>query len=342
MDLCFVPATHKEAEAVPAVSGSSGRLVVSAPKRVDERSWPGQVFEKAGLSYGEAMDQFVREREAARAKKQEDNQAGEQGSDEEKAARQELRTLMQGLQIERRRERERRRLIDQAWKVRKQEQKLALERSEGLAMAALSGPAVGKWRERGRRRAGLRAQWRAEWGERHKELERRRQEDARWRQEREKLGERKAGIGLVTVWVAILVMVDNCSRRCLGLPLFEMGAHVTAELVVEALGAILPRELKYLISDGGQHFSGEALKKLAKGQGFVRVPLARHRPQSNGIAERFIETLKGWLAERDWQAGVELRGLLNEFLVHYNDRPHQGLELAGLSPNEYVARRLAV
>jgi len=32
--------------------------------------------------------------------------------------------------------------------------------------------------------------------------------------------------------------------------------------------------------------------------------------------------------------------LLAEFLLYYNDRPHQGVELQGLSPNEY-ARRLA-
>jgi hypothetical protein len=32
--------------------------------------------------------------------------------------------------------------------------------------------------------------------------------------------------------------------------------------------------------------------------------------------------------------------LLIEFIAYYNDRPHQGAELDGLSPNEF-ARRLA-
>jgi len=53
----------------------------------------------------------------------------------------------------------------------------------------------------------------------------------------------------------VLVIVDNCTRRCLGLPLFVLGAHVTADLVVAALKALLPKELRYLIADGGTHFT---------------------------------------------------------------------------------------
>jgi transposase InsO family protein len=141
--------------------------------------------------------------------------------------------------------------------------------------------------------------------------------------------------------MAVLVIVDHCTRRCLGLPLFVVGAQVTADLVVAALQAVLPKDLPYLIADGGTHFTAEALQELAKGQGFVRVPLARHRPQSNGIAERFIETLNTWLTGKPWQTSEELAGLLANFRSAYHDRPHQGRELAGLSPNEYSARLLA-
>lgn len=233
--------------------------------------------------------------------------------------------------MERGKERERRRLIDGAWEARRKEHR------ESLVRLTEAGA-----REQGRRRAVLGAQYRAEWGQRHKELARRREEDASWRQERNQLREREqaAGIGQVMSWIAILVIVDNCTRRCLGLPLFAMGAHVTAELVVEALRSLLPKGLHYLIADGGTHFAAEVMKELTKAQGFVRVPLAKHRAQSNGIAERFIETLKGWLAANGWQTAPELEALLAEFLPYYNDRPHQGRELAGLSPNEY-ARRLA-
>lgn len=329
---------------IPAVSGSSGRLIVSErPVAAGERDWPGRVFERKDLSYQEAMDQFIAAREAAREKPEPGaeekasatNEVTVQARREVKAVRRELRLEEQRLRIGRGKERARRRLIDQAWKGRPQEQRAVL--------AALKVPVAGRGRERGRERAAVEAQQRAEWAERHRELERCRQEDARWREARERLRQRQqeVGIGQVMAWIAILVIVDNCTRRCLGLPLFALGAHVTAELVAEALRALLPKELWYLISDGGSHFTADVLKELAKGQGFVRVPLARHRPQSNGIAERFVETLKTWLADKEWQTAEELQPLLAEFLTYYNDRPHQGRELAGLSPNEY-ASRLAV
>lgn len=341
VDLCFVPATHSVTELIPAVSGSSGRLIVSQPHgAAEERDWPGRVFERTDLSYQEVMDQFIAAREAARAKPvpgaaepgAATSEVSAQADGGVQAVRRELRLEEQRLRHARGQERARRRLIDQAWKGRQQEQRARL--------AALQGPGAGRARERGRARAAVAAHQRAEWAERHRELERRRQEDARWREARERLCQRQqeVGIGQVMAWIAILVIVDNCTRRCLGLPLFAMGVHVTAELVAEALRTLLPQTLWYLISDGGSHFTAEVLKDLANGQGFVRVPLARHRPQSNGIAERFVETLKVWLANKEWQTADELQPLLAEFRTYYNDRPHQGRELAGLSPNEYTCR----
>jgi transposase InsO family protein len=68
------------------------------------------------------------------------------------------------------------------------------------------------------------------------------------------------------------------------------------------------------------------------------VLIARHRPESNGIAERFVRTLKGWLAERAGRGTEPLACLLEQFRTESNDRPHQGLALPGLSPNEFAAR----
>jgi hypothetical protein len=68
----------------------------------------------------------------------------------------------------------------------------------------------------------------------------------------------------------------------------------------------------------------------------VRAPLARYRPQSQGIAGRFIEILEPWLADREWQT------LLAQFLANYYGHPRQGRELRGLPPNEYAARKLTI
>lgn len=308
---------------------------MSRPKVAgEERTWPGRVFEGENLSYREAMDEFVGLRLAQRAEEEKAKlaEANGEGVADRRAQKQALRSDIQRLQVAHREERERCQAKDRAWKT--------LRREHREAALSLREERGGSRSEVGHRRGVLKAQWKALWAERHKELARRREERERWRQEREKIRQREQALGatLVAAWIAVLVIVDNCTRQSLGLPLFVMGAHVTAELVVEALRKLLPTELQYLIADGGSAFSGDAMKALASGLDFIRVPLAKHRPQSNGIAERFIETLKEWLASRRWETAGELEALLGEFQEYYNDRPHQGRELAGLSPNEYAAR----
>ena len=66
--------------------------------------------------------------------------------------------------------------------------------------------------------------------------------------------------------------------------------------------------------------------------------IARHRPESNGIAERCVRTLKAWLAAQPWEDAPALAALLARFRDEYTDRPHQGLPLPGLSPNEFAKR----
>jgi len=110
-------------------------------------------------------------------------------------------------------------------------------------------------------------------------------------------------------------------------------------LVVAALRPLCPPSLKFVISDNGAQFIAEVFAQLAQEKGFVHVRIAPHRACTNGIAERFLRTLKEWLETRPWNGPEELAALLAEFIAYYNDRPHQGAELDGLSPNEY-ARRL--
>ncbi len=109
-------------------------------------------------------------------------------------------------------------------------------------------------------------------------------------------------------------------------------------MVAQALRVLLPPELQFLISDRGLHFNSRAFKKLALSQDFIHVLTARHRPQSNGIAERFVRTLKEWLMAQSWENDEELAELLEQFVDEYNDRPHQGLAVSALSPNEFAKR----
>ncbi|MBI4770559.1 MAG: transposase family protein [Chloroflexi bacterium] len=143
----------------------------------------------------------------------------------------------------------------------------------------------------------------------------------------------------MTAWLAILVVVDHGTRRCLELPLFTAGVHVTSEMIVAALRAICPPELQFLISDNGTQFIADAFAAFVRDYELLHVRIAPQRPCTNGIAERFVRTLKEWLETHSWNGSEELEALLAEFRDYYNDRPHQGVQLDGLSPNEF-ARRL--
>jgi transposase InsO family protein len=315
-----VPATHEAEEKLPAVSGSSGRLVVEQLKEEQaEKDWPGRVFEDESRGYTETMLDFV-----AASQAQSEPVAAEITIESSlKAQKRALRQEEENLRVERRTARQRRKQEDDAWREIRAEGKQEKE--------ALAGQPAAE-------RKAQDARWRALWQQRRETVARRKQEDAQWRQQRNRIRERLSQLPIVTAWIAILVITDNCTRQCLGLPLFVVGSKVTAEMVIEALRMLLPPELQFLISDRGTHFTAKVFQQLAHHEEFIHVLIARHRPQSNGIAERFVRTLKEWLRDKTWTNDEELTALIEQFIAEYNDRPHQGLPIPGLSPNEFANR----
>lgn len=328
VDLLFVPASHAVDVKLPAVSGSSGRLVVErTDKAKAEPDYPGKVFGNPDLSYAEAMRTFVETsppiaRNGCRERKPEE-------ASEEPSKRAEARRLRQKIANERekrRQVRQIRKIEDAVWAQQRQKKKLNETSGRPNQRAA--------W---GTRKKQIECE-RTLREQRRQQLALRKQEDEQWRLQREQLRKEMNLLPLVTNWIAILVVTDNCTRQCLGLPLFVAGSHVTAEMVVAALRVLLPQELQFVISDRGVHFTAEVFQQLAKDANFVHVVIARHRPQSNGIAERFVRTIKEWLADKAWDSHQELSLLLDIFRPEYNDRPHQGLPCPGLSPNEFAKR----
>lgn len=306
------------------MSGSSGRLVVEqAAEEQEEREWPGRVFEDEDLDYTAAMLEFVA---ASRAKTEPETSAETVEETEKatlKAQKRALRQEEEELRVERRAVRQQRKQEDSAWRT------LRAERREQRAQQAGLSPEERKAQEE---------QWRALRQQHGETVKTRKQADETWRAKRLSIRERWAQLPLVTAWIAILVMTDNCTRQCLGLPLFVAGPNVTSEMIVEALWMLLPSELLFLITDRGTHFTAKAFQALVRREEFIHVLIARHRPQSNGIAERFVRTLKEWLRDKSWQNDQELAALLEQFKAEYNDRPHQGLSIPGLSPNEFAKR----
>ena len=385
VDLCFVPATHELARKLPAVSGSSGRLVIEAP--VDPAAsptYPGRIFEDATLSYAEAMQAFVAASRRAAAERpalagapavvpppppgeppapppagtsaaptvppadtsappagplpgpDEPPAAAPPGVDAPPAATSVKARTRAWRQTEAQLRDARRQT-----RARRQQEDAAQADLRKKRHAALKARRAQSAQERQQQRVAQDAEdetWRALRDQRRQQRDQRAQEDEQWRQQRQSLRAALAQLPIVTLWIAILVLTDNCTRQCLGLPLFVTGSKVTAEVIVAALRVLLPPELQFLISDRCVHFTAKVFATLAAETDFIHVLIARHRPESNGIAERFVRTLKEWLAPHSWATAEELATLLAQFLAEYNDRPHQGLAIPGLSPNEFAKR----
>ncbi|MDO8752503.1 MAG: integrase core domain-containing protein [Anaerolineales bacterium] len=324
VDLCFVPISHLADVKLPAVSGSSGHLVVERVKEEGhEPDYPGKVFADPELDYAAAVAAFVQSSRPLFGPR-----IGAAGVEKpsRQAEIQQLRQEEDQLRNERSHMRKRRELEDAAWQVTWQPQ-----RGENKSAQPKLRARWGSRKVQEEQRQSLRKQHR-------QQAQQRQQEDEQWRLNRNSLRERMTLLPIVTAWIAILLITDNCTRQCLGLPLFIAGSHVTAEMVVAALRTLLPANLQFLISDRGIHFTADVFQQLAQDANFVHVVIARHRPQSNGIAERFVRSLKEWLADKAWQSDKGLSEFLRLFLLEYNDRPHQGLPIPGLSPNEYAKR----
>lgn len=309
---------------LPAVSGSSGHLVVERSKEADEESeYPGKVFANAELDYAEAMKVFVESSQPVSGPRK---KVDSTKNTSKQAKIRQLRQKEAELSAKRRNIRKLRDLENQAWKTSKQQR--AEKSVEGQPkLRADRGSCKRKKEEQKRLREA-----------RQQQINLRQQEDQQWRLDRLALREELTLLPVVTSWIAVLLVTDNCSRQCLGLPIFVAGSHVTAELVVDALRVLLPTDLQFLISDRGVHFTAQVFQQLSAQSGFVHVLIARHRPQSNGIAERFVRTIKESLADKTWSSDQELQELLRLFLLDYNNRPHQGLPIPGLSPNEFANR----
>ena len=221
VDLCFVPWQHGAEGWLPAVSGSSGHLVVERHQEGRRaRHWPGQIFQQAGLSYEEAMQAYVQlTRDRLFKKKQAPHLPERQPTPwrKEWEARAERHQVLQ-----------RRRQEDADWRAERQAHTIIVDAYRALTRT-----------ERARQVEGWQAQ-KAHWAQREQArltlLAHREIENQVWH-----LDKRVRWHTTPTVWIAILVVTDNATRQCLGLPLFASGAHVTTTEVTEALRTFAAR-----------------------------------------------------------------------------------------------------
>jgi transposase len=331
IDLCFVHAKEVHEPNFSAFFQQMDELCEKSPEKGEEGALTAEdcglaIFSHEKRSYDEKMDAYVLMRNNEEDKR-EDSKKTDIGEMERKAGikreEEELRAWRRNIRIERKKE-------DEEWREYRGKRIKLKKRVKEMSKGE-------RKRFEGDKKRSDEEWWRKR-DERRELKAKRDKEDEKWRNKRKEI---KDKMNLtITSLVAILVIIDNCTRKCLGLPVFIKGRKVTADDVIKALENLLPPELRYIISDNGKQFVAEAFQRLCANKGVVHVRITRHRPATNGIAERFIGRLKEMLAEREWKDVEELRMVLEEVISAYNDAPHQGLD--GLSPNEYERRLMCV
>lgn len=90
-----------------------------------------------------------------------------------------------------------------------------------------------------------------------------------------------------------------------------------------ALGVVIKR----LITDNGSAYRSGLFAKTCQALGIKHTFTRPYRPQTNGKAERFIQTcLREWAYGRTWNTSEERGAWLPSFLAYYNARrPHSAL-----------------
>lgn len=134
-----------------------------------------------------------------------------------------------------------------------------------------------------------------------------------------------------------LVMVDAYSKW----PEVIRTSTVTSNFVITTLSSLFSRfgKPQLIVTDNGPQFISEEFSNFCHQQGVQHLTTAYYQSQSNGEAERFIDTLKRHL-ERITSGG-EKRNPLDLFLQYYRSTPNQTIE--NKTPAElFLGRKLRI
>jgi len=136
---------------------------------------------------------------------------------------------------------------------------------------------------------------------------------------------RVRGIG----WEYAYVAVDDHSRIAFTQVLPAENGPCATAFLRDALAyyKTLGMRIERVITDNGKVFGAKSFIALCEAHGIVRKRTRFYRPQTNGKAERFIQTaLREWAYGRSYRSSNERSAHLPHWLHAYNwHRPHTAL-----------------
>lgn len=131
----------------------------------------------------------------------------------------------------------------------------------------------------------------------------------------------------------LLVLVDAHSKWPEVYPMSNTTVASTIEVLRKIFASHgLPEQL---VSDNGPQFTSSEFAVFMKGNGIHHVRSAPYHPATNGLAERFVQTVKQAL-KANVSDGLSLSHRLSNFLLCYRSTPHA---TTGVSPSSLFLKR---
>lgn len=144
--------------------------------------------------------------------------------------------------------------------------------------------------------------------------------DPNWRHDR-----RRGGHGFDVLHVAI----DDYSRYLYVEALPDEKAPTAVAFLERALSHFgqLGVGVQRILTDNAMTYRSRSFRRLANERGITLKRTRPYRPQTNGKAERVIQTLlREWAYQRHYNSNDERLAALQTFVTQYNtDRPHMAL-----------------
>lgn len=131
-------------------------------------------------------------------------------------------------------------------------------------------------------------------------------------------------------WEYTYVAVDDHSRIAFAQVLPAESGTCATSFLIDALAyyRTLGVRIERVITDNGKVFGAKTFIALCEAHGIKRKRTRFYRPQTNGKAERFIQTaLREWAYGRSYRRSTERQAHLPRWLHTYNwHRPHASLD----------------
>lgn len=136
---------------------------------------------------------------------------------------------------------------------------------------------------------------------------------------------RGRGIG----WEHLHVAVDDASRLAYTEVLPSLGKEDACAFLSRALGWFerLGVTVERVMTDNGSAYSSRLFAQTIQSAGLRHIRTRPYRPQTNGKAERFIQTtLREWAYAQPYQTSEHRKQAIGPWTDNYNlNRPHSGI-----------------